>query len=686
MNICFVSKYPPIQGGVSMHCYWAARGLAERGHRVVVVTNANEVEATFRIHLSDNDLELGGAYAPTFDEGGSVRVVSTEPPDRRQLYYIPLNNPTATRLSTLATDIIHDERADVIFSYYLEPYGLASHLAGHWTQTPYVFKHAGSDLHRLFDLPDLKTAYLEVLLAASRILSRGVSRQKLIDHGVDPLRIASDVAFGVPTTFFHPGVTGYKLHDLLDLARHSPGDLPTRLGHNALDNVPVLGFYGKLGEFKGSFDLLVAAAQLIKRGFPLVLVGPAHGWQEARFLRLAADLGIDDHVYLLPFLPHWEVPRFIRSCTAVCFLERDFPITAHTPTIPSEIIACGSALVVSEEVARKQMFRSSIRNRQNVVVVSDPKNHDELASALRFILEDRERAEEIGRRGLADFGTGRPHDAYVSRLEAVLEEAAAEGTPRARNRAVGSTGGGPRKDPIELVPSLYPYTAALLTAAHRAALRSRIAGSALGSSAGDRRTLGVQFGVHLGTALEDVPETSELLRELCRYERRLYDWLLAQPLLPPASLEAPPEFTLDTVGRLYVRLRAPIELVDFSVDVDAVMAALDSGNRQPSAGEPCRILFHPSGTPFRVNAATTLLLDRIREGDARVREILDEFLSLLTSDAARMTLDASLLSTLESLYWEGLIGFTEDRREGDSHLGMESLNFPQPCGTSEIGR
>ncbi len=51
MKICIVGKYPPIQGGVSAQTYWAARGLAERGHQVYVVTNAADAEDAYRIHL-----------------------------------------------------------------------------------------------------------------------------------------------------------------------------------------------------------------------------------------------------------------------------------------------------------------------------------------------------------------------------------------------------------------------------------------------------------------------------------------------------------------------------------------------------------------------------------------------------------------------------------------------------------
>ena len=48
MRICLVGKYPPIQGGVSAQTYWFAQELANQGHQVHIVSNADEVEAGYR--------------------------------------------------------------------------------------------------------------------------------------------------------------------------------------------------------------------------------------------------------------------------------------------------------------------------------------------------------------------------------------------------------------------------------------------------------------------------------------------------------------------------------------------------------------------------------------------------------------------------------------------------------------
>ena len=42
MKICFISKYPPIEGGVSARVYWLTKSLGEKGHEVHIVTNAQE--------------------------------------------------------------------------------------------------------------------------------------------------------------------------------------------------------------------------------------------------------------------------------------------------------------------------------------------------------------------------------------------------------------------------------------------------------------------------------------------------------------------------------------------------------------------------------------------------------------------------------------------------------------------
>jgi glycosyltransferase involved in cell wall biosynthesis len=256
MNICFLTKYPPIEGGVSMRCYWLARGLAERGHKVVVVTNAREIESEYRIQMTDDDRAW---YESTFPAtGGAVIVRNTTPPSDR-LHYIPYANPYVTKLATVATRSITEHECTSIFAYYLEPYGVAAYLASQWTDTPYVVRHAGSDLGRLMKDPELHGAYREVFRRAHSV-SSGM-REPLTAMGVDPERIWTLGAFPVQDIFSPEA---------------APADLASLVAHRSdvfqndrpIDpSVPTIGIYGKVGPSKGSYDLLFAlSASPSRRG------------------------------------------------------------------------------------------------------------------------------------------------------------------------------------------------------------------------------------------------------------------------------------------------------------------------------------------------------------------------------------------------------------------------------------
>jgi len=654
MNICFICKYPPIQGGVSMHGYWAARGLAERGHRVFVVTNANEVESTFRIQLSSSDKSPGGDYARTFSESaGQVQVFSTEPLDHRRIYYIPMGNPTVTQLATLATDVIRQEQCRVIFSYYFEPYGVAAYLASRWTNTPYILKHAGSDLNRLLPTKELKTAYLEVLKGANRVISRGASLNQLVSLGIPIEKIDSEVAFGVPTDYFRPTDTSPDMNVLLSKIRTELPDYAACC--QPLDEpLPILGIYGKLGEFKGSFDLLNAMSELVRGGFRFYLAAMAHGWQEPRFRKMANELGLDPYIRFLPFLPHWRVPSFIQSCSAIAFLERDFPISAHTPTIPSEIVACGKCLVLSEEVARKQYFRTAIRNRKNIIIVTNPKDALSLKSGIRFALEDEERAHNIGLQGLADFGVGHAHHEYIDAFENLLNTVADESpgvpapVPNPQLKA--------RADVLEIAEQFFPHTTALMTVAQRTQLENSIGGTAFGKGITDRIELAVQLGERLLAILSADGESGSLTRDVCLYEYKGYAWC-KRPVEPPRP-DKDLVFSAEALSALYPQLRSETELVEFSHDVEAVCNFVKRGDPPPRESGHITVLFHSAFSPMRVNKPTAELVRLLSDGTMTMAEILTVLGAIYDADGTLSKAAVeSVLEVLESLYWEGLIEF-----------------------------
>lgn len=645
-----------------MHGYWTARGLAQRGHQVFVVTNANEVEPSFRLHLSKADLELGGEYAKVFaDSAGSVKVYSTEPPESR-LYYIPLNNPSVTRLATVATNLIRSEDCKVIFAYYLEPYCLSAYLASCWTGIPYVMKHAGSDLHNLALLDELQTAYLEVMHRANRILSSGPSRAKLLAYGIPEERIVTDLTFELPTNTFNPNAPSLDLPLFLkELRTEVPAERAIAPFLDPLESdLPILGIYGKLGEYKGSFDLLKAMAELIHDGFLFYLVAMSHGWAEPEFRRLIADLGIGKYVRILPFLPHWKVPGFIRSCTAVAFLERDFPITAHGPTIPSEVIACGTCAIVSEEIARKQPFRARMRNLQNIVIVPDPKEYKVLAECISYALKDQQRAAAIGRRGFDELGPVEAHEDYLDRFGSLLLKVSTEKPAEKQTHEVADV-----DDLGSKVPRLFPSTYSLMSAAQKDD-KELLDLLDLEIGASSSRSLPLRLGARMLSFFDSDPATRLApLREVCRYEYLLHEWREERDRNWPEAFSSI-GFPLERakLRPLYPTLKSSVKVVEFAHNVQAIIAAIQKGGTVPSESDPIKVLFRLSASPVRMNDSTARLLEILSGGSLNTERVLTMLSNhyQVNDEAARMQFEESVLDVLERFYWEGSVEFRENFR------------------------
>jgi hypothetical protein len=81
MRIALIGKYPPIEGGVSMHQYWYAHALAALGHQIHVITNAKEVQPLFRMFMRAADWER---CEKSYPGNGYVRVHWTDPYDGSQ--------------------------------------------------------------------------------------------------------------------------------------------------------------------------------------------------------------------------------------------------------------------------------------------------------------------------------------------------------------------------------------------------------------------------------------------------------------------------------------------------------------------------------------------------------------------------------------------------------------------------
>jgi glycosyltransferase involved in cell wall biosynthesis len=445
LRICIIGKYPPIQGGVSMRTYWTAYRLAERGHDVHVVTNAKEASPPFRMHMRPEDWTRCEAQFGN----GSLTVHWSDPVDRSQSY-IPMASPFVSKLASIAAKL-HEERSfDVIYSHYMEPYGVAGYLASEISGVPHVVRMAGSDAGRLWHHPQLDTLYDHVLRSAERVIAVGAVRQRAIERGVNPSRIAFGGGYTLPETFFTPNGPVMNIKSLISELR-SVESIGDTLWGDFSGERNYFGVYGKLGETKGSFALLAAMHRLKLAGVYIGLVALAHGRPdfERRFRQMAQELGLTDRILQVPFLPHWRVPEFLRGCLAVCCLEQDFPIRIHSPMVAREALLCGCCLVASTEVLGKLPEYDRLPSGYGCVAVDNVYDIDELARRLANIANDPAPAAAVGARG-HDFARRLERQTdFPRKLEKILTAAAARKRVTATSSGNDPKSGSP-DDPFQL--------------------------------------------------------------------------------------------------------------------------------------------------------------------------------------------------------------------------------------------
>jgi glycosyltransferase involved in cell wall biosynthesis len=437
VRICIIGKFPPIQGGVSARTYWTAHGLAARGHEVHVVTNAKEARPPFRMHMRRQDWKRCEAvYEPSRRSvsTGSVTVHWTDPVDNSQ-FYIPMASAFVSKLAGIAARVHSEHPFDVIYSHYLEPYGVAGHLAADIARVPHVVRMAGSDAGRLWRHPQLEALYDHVLRSAASVIATGVVAGRAIKHGVRPERIAAVGGLEQHEDLFCPDGPALDLAALRREVEPDP-ELRDLLWGGFAGELPYFGIYGKLGETKGSFALLGAMQRLKQAGLDVGLLAMAHGWPalESKFRSRAEELGVADRILQIPFLPHWRVPEFLRSCLAVCCLEQDFPIIFHTPVIAREVLTCGTCLVASTEVIRKLPEYERVPDGYGCVAIEDVQDVEALSARLAAIARDPEPIAAVAARGRAFARAVRADASALDGLERLLETAMRRRAPSKRAR------------------------------------------------------------------------------------------------------------------------------------------------------------------------------------------------------------------------------------------------------------
>jgi len=654
VKVCIIGKYPPIQGGVSMRTYWSAHGLAARGHEVHVVTNAKEAVSPFRMYMRAEDwAQCQATYG-----AGSVVVHWTDPIDRSQSY-IPMASPFVTKLAATAARIHSDAAFDLVYSHYLEPYGVAGHLAAQIMGVPHVVRMAGSDAGRLWHHPQFEALYDHVLKSAEIVVAVGAVAERAIKRGVAADRIMPGGQFSVPETLFTPQGPQLDLRALRNEVALDPVFRDLLWGQFAPER-PHFGVYGKLGERKGSFSLLSALHRLKRSGRDVGLVVLAHGERqvEEQFRTQASALGLADRILQLPFIPHWRVPEFLRGCLAVCCLEQDFPIGVHSPIIPREVLMTGTCLVGSTEVIRKLPSHDRLPHGYGCIAVEDVDDIDVLSEQLAAIVDDPETTMAIGRRGHTFASELQRGMQFSQTLERILGSAAARRRVSVSNRrSIESSSAKTEASHFPLTclaaariadmvgQDLNPHLQDQSDLAWARRVLDSIEGSmSNGSTSCQPLALAVRAEIAVAVAEEEadrmIPqETTDPL-----YRLRLKRWALRDR---------------DLAGLIPLR-DAQLRIVDFDYDVSEFLGVRTIADF-PDAVSPRRshiVVFgrspHGRREPLLIDELTSRIL-RLSDGTRTASEISNE-----TAQAADVSAEENI-KWIEDLFLLGLVSLRDPR-------------------------
>lgn len=398
MKILFCGKWPPIQGGVSRESYEFVLSALSDGASVRVVSNAATVEGNFRMTMF-HPQDLPKTHLLNFNEQFTLINIENVSP----LSHIPAGKMHLSQCMGALDAQIKVQRPDVIVGSYLEPYGIAAMMVGRLNKLPTFIRHAGSDLGRLAIVSDLRNAYALGLADPDliKILTYKHSQTSLLlEHlGAAPEQLIylDKRPFDVPP---------YHLPGLLDVDKllcaanawlsdlPIPADLINKIrkinSKPYFQNGPVIGVFGKVHKEKGSFDLAEALCVLAERKEKFTFLPMCTGHPKSLqtfFSIMANSAALSEQTFVLPPIALWHIPAYIERCDILAFLENNFSINFHSPSVPWEVIKQSRPLLISgEQYVSMNSNNAQLVAGKNCILVEDPNNRAQMLDALEVAL------------------------------------------------------------------------------------------------------------------------------------------------------------------------------------------------------------------------------------------------------------------------------------------------------------
>ena len=297
-----ISKFPPIEGGISAKTYWMAKGFAERGVEVHVVTNATCVEKDYCI--DDN--------IPELPPNVTVHYTDSNIP-----WHIPFSELYVARLLDKALEVVLNNKIDVIDTNYLIPYGIVGYLLSNMTGIPHVLRHGGSDLAKFLNTGIFKHLLEKVIQNAAAIITdeqnERLFKNRNSSTAILPRYIPDE-------RVFHPSTM--------------PHDVPT------FACIGKINYYWK---YK-SLDKIAELFAGIRENNKLLLIGQGKGYADfAHHVEIRGLNGIEFRKFVHPE----SMPALLAQIDYLLFFTQDNPIKDFS-NIVSEALWSGIPVITDK--------------------------------------------------------------------------------------------------------------------------------------------------------------------------------------------------------------------------------------------------------------------------------------------------------------------------------------------------
>jgi glycosyltransferase involved in cell wall biosynthesis len=365
-RVLFVGKFPPWQGGTSVHGWEAACAFAKEGYKIHVITLRPQFNSGLGTKFNEEDINT---------VNGIANLTVTYIPVGEQSVATLIGDAAFSLLFGEIIRVLKHDHFDLAIGWYFEPFGMATAIACTYKNVPFFLRHAGSDLFRLTESEQLAAAFSQAFATCETLFTNNNNKHLELISRID-----------LPTNkIIH--LKGNKLPDYWQ-------DIKQVNNESLASNTKItFMIYGKISPYKGVVELLEVINKLESIGEDTQLLYLAAGSPESvknieKFLKskLNNPLRIDVQSAVAP----WQVPKVVQNTDFICILENNFPILIHSPIVLREALASGKVLIVSREIVERSAFGKCLIDEKNCLIIDDVHDSEKFLQKIIKAVKNRE--------------------------------------------------------------------------------------------------------------------------------------------------------------------------------------------------------------------------------------------------------------------------------------------------------